>query len=95
MPTFKPSYVRELTEYPVGRRRLRYLLMAVLASLILNFEGQISPVVPLLLDDLGMTLRTYGLIAAVRSPPARSRPRSAAGWPTAGAGPCCWCRSCS
>jgi OPA family glycerol-3-phosphate transporter-like MFS transporter len=65
MPTFKPSYVRELTEYPVGRRRLRFLLMAVLASLILNFEGQISPVVPLLLDDLGMTLRTYGLIAAV------------------------------
>lgn len=36
--------------------------MAVLASLILNFEGQISPVVPLLLDDLGMTLRTYGLV---------------------------------
>jgi OPA family glycerol-3-phosphate transporter-like MFS transporter len=61
----KPSYVRELAEYPIGRRRLRFLLLAVMASLILNFEGQISPVVPLLLDDLDMSLRTYGLIAAV------------------------------
>jgi OPA family glycerol-3-phosphate transporter-like MFS transporter len=61
----RPSYVRELAEYPVGRRRLRYLFLAVLASLILNFEGQIAPVVPLLLDDLGMSLTTYGLIGAV------------------------------
>jgi MFS family permease len=61
----RPSYVRELSQYPVGRRRLRYLLLAVMASLILNFEGQISPVVPLLLSDLHMSLRTYGLIAAV------------------------------
>jgi MFS family permease len=61
----RPFYVRELTRYPVGIRRLRYLLMAVLASLILNFEGQIAPVVPLLLDDLHMTLTTYGAIGAV------------------------------
>jgi MFS family permease len=61
----KPSYVRELSRYPLGRRRWRYLLLAVLASLILNFEGQIAPVVPLLLSDLHMSLRTYGLIAAV------------------------------
>jgi MFS family permease len=61
----RPFYVRELTRYPVGARRMRYLLMAVLASLILNFEGQISPVVPLLLKDLHMTLTTYGAIGAV------------------------------
>ena len=61
----RPFYVRELTRYPVGIRRLRYLLMAVLASLILNFEGQIAPVLPLLLDDLHMTLTTYGAIGAV------------------------------
>jgi MFS family permease len=61
----RPFYVRELTKYPVGARRLRYLLMAVLASLILNFEGQISPVVPLLLKDLHMSLTTYGAIGAV------------------------------
>ncbi|GGQ83274.1 MFS transporter [Couchioplanes azureus] len=58
-------YVRELAQYPTGSRRRRYLLMAVLASLVVNFEGQISPVVPLLLDDLGMSLKAYGLIGAV------------------------------
>jgi MFS family permease len=61
----RPFYVRELAQYPVGARRLRYLLMAVLASLILNFEGQISPVIPLILADLHMSLKTYGLIGAV------------------------------
>jgi OPA family glycerol-3-phosphate transporter-like MFS transporter len=60
----RPFYARELTRYPVGARRMRYLLMAVLASLIVNFEGQIAPVVSLLLDDLDMTLATYGLIGA-------------------------------
>src|SRR5690242_15043453 len=61
----RPFYVRELARYPVGIRRMRYLLMAVLASLILNFEGQIAPVLPLILDDLHMSLQTYGLLAAV------------------------------
>jgi len=61
----RPFYARELTRYPVGARRTRFLLMAILASLILNFEGQIAPVVPLLLEDLEMTLATYGLIGAV------------------------------
>lgn len=61
----RPFYVRELTRYPTGSRRLRYLLMAVLASLIVNFEGQLSPLVPLLLEDLGMSLKTYGLIGAL------------------------------
>ncbi|WP_064745314.1 MFS transporter [Pseudonocardia acaciae] len=59
------SYVRQLTEYPVGARRIRILTMAVLAVLIGNYEAQIAPVVPLLLDDLHMSLATYGSVSAV------------------------------
>jgi MFS family permease len=57
-------YARELDGYPVGRRRIWLLLMAVLASLIASYESQISPVLPLLLKGLDMKLTTYGLIAA-------------------------------
>lgn len=59
-----PSYVRQLDEYPTGSRRLRILAMAVLASLICSYEGVIAPVVPLLLEDLRMSLATYGAISA-------------------------------
>jgi MFS family permease len=61
----KLSYVRQLDEYPTGRRRNVLLTMAVLASLITAYEATIAPVVPLLLPDLGMTLSTYGAISAV------------------------------
>jgi MFS family permease len=60
----RPFYVRELTRYPTGARRLWLVAMAVIASLIANYELQIAPVVPLLLEDLRMSLTTYGLIAA-------------------------------
>ncbi|WP_214325621.1 MFS transporter [Nonomuraea sediminis] len=56
-------YVRELDEYPTGSRRMKILTMAVLAILIGSYEGQIAPVVPLLLKDLHMTLATYGLVS--------------------------------
>jgi OPA family glycerol-3-phosphate transporter-like MFS transporter len=59
------SYVRELHEYPTGSRRLRVLAMAVLAILIGSYEAQIAPVVPLLLEDLHMSLATYGSVSAV------------------------------
>ena len=55
--------VRELDEYPTGSRRMKILTMAVLAILIGSYEGQIAPVVPLLLKDLHMTLATYGLVS--------------------------------
>ncbi|MCO1653751.1 MFS transporter [Pseudonocardia humida] len=58
------SYVRYLDSYPTGRRRAFLLTMAVLASLITSYEAAIAPVVPLLLDDLQMTLPTYGAISA-------------------------------
>ncbi|MFF1401436.1 MFS transporter [Streptomyces sp. NPDC058287] len=60
----KLSYVRELDEYPTGGRRMRILGMAVLAVLIGSYEGQIAPVVPLLLKDLHMSLSTYGMVSA-------------------------------
>jgi MFS family permease len=59
------SYVRELSEYPTGSHRRRILSMAVLASLIGSYEGQIAPVVPLLLEDLDMSLITYGSVSAL------------------------------
>ncbi|WP_436761356.1 MFS transporter [Streptosporangium sp. V21-05] len=61
----KPFYVRELTVYPTGRRRIWLLTIAVLASLIANFETTLSTILPLLLVDLNMSLQTYGLISAV------------------------------
>ncbi|NUO99243.1 MAG: MFS transporter [Nonomuraea sp.] len=60
----KPFYVRELSVYPVGRRRILLLAIAVLASLVANFETTLATILPLLMDDLGMSLTVYGLIAA-------------------------------
>ena len=59
------SYVRELDEYPTGARRMKILTMAVLAILIGSYEGQIAPVVPLLLKDLHMSLAAYGVVSAI------------------------------
>ncbi|GAA2392489.1 MFS transporter [Nonomuraea africana] len=61
----KPFYVRELTVYPVGTRRIRLLAVAVLASLVANFETTLATILPLLRADLDMSLEVYGLIAAV------------------------------
>ncbi|MFE7224543.1 MFS transporter [Nocardioides sp. NPDC057577] len=58
------SYRTLLTEYPVGARRRVLLAVVVLALFISAFEGQLAPVLPLLLEDLGMSLKTYGLITA-------------------------------
>jgi OPA family glycerol-3-phosphate transporter-like MFS transporter len=58
-------YARRLDRYPVGRRRIWLLLMAVIASLVGSYEAQISPVLPLLLKGLGMSLATYGVIAGI------------------------------
>ncbi|MFF3489724.1 MFS transporter [Streptomyces sp. NPDC002795] len=56
--------VRELDQYPDAKQRMRILSMAVLAVLIASYEGQIAPVVPLLLDDLDISLTTYGAVSA-------------------------------
>ncbi|WP_181138757.1 MFS transporter [Streptomyces sp. Ru73] len=56
--------MRELNEYPTAGQRMRILSMAVLAVLIASYEGQIAPVVPLLLEDLHISLSTYGTVSA-------------------------------
>ncbi|MGW0805920.1 MFS transporter [Nonomuraea sp. NPDC002799] len=61
----KPFYVRELSVYPVGRRRVLLLAIAVLASLVANFETTLATILPLLMVDLGMSLTVYGQIAAL------------------------------
>ncbi|MDF9716129.1 MFS transporter [Nocardioides sp. ChNu-99] len=55
---------RELQTYPTGARRRRLLAVVILALFISAYEGQLAPVLPLLLDDLGMSLRLYGLLTA-------------------------------
>jgi OPA family glycerol-3-phosphate transporter-like MFS transporter len=54
-----------LHEHPIGARRRLYLGVVVLAVFISAYEGQLAPVLPLLLADLQMSLQTYGLITAV------------------------------
>ncbi|MFG1707750.1 MFS transporter [Nonomuraea sp. M3C6] len=61
----KPFYVRELSVYPVGSRRIFLLAIAVLASLVANFETTLATILPLLMDDLSMSLTVYGQIAAL------------------------------
>lgn len=61
----KPFYARELTEYPTGGRRIKLVAVAVLACLIASFEAEMAPILPLLLEDLDMSLSTYGVVAAV------------------------------
>lgn len=60
-----PLYRSELQEYPVGGRRRILLSVVVLALFISAFEGQLAPVLPLLLPSLGMSLKTYSTITAV------------------------------
>ncbi|WP_017571103.1 MFS transporter [Nocardiopsis halotolerans] len=59
------SYRRLLHEYPTGARRRLLLAVVVLALFISAYEGQLAPILPLLLADLGLTLEAYGLITAV------------------------------
>lgn len=61
----KLFYARELTTYPVGSRRIRLLAVAVLATMIVSYEGAMAPVLPLILTDLHMSLTTYGTLGAM------------------------------
>lgn len=55
---------RELQTYPTGTRRRGLLAAAILAMFLTAYEGQLAPVLSLLLDDLGMPLSRYGVITA-------------------------------
>ncbi len=64
MGTSRLFYIRELDHYPLGRRRLFLLFVAVLATLIASYEAQIAPVLPLIMHDIGMTKEQYGWVVA-------------------------------
>nr|WP_255426622.1 MFS transporter [Pseudonocardia sp. C8] len=55
---------RELQTYPTGARRRALLAVAILALFLTAYEGQLAPILSLLLADIGMSLRMYGLITA-------------------------------
>nr|WP_187128397.1 MFS transporter [Brevibacillus massiliensis] len=55
---------RELTVYPTGGRRVWLLFIAILANFIASYEAQIAPVLPLLLNDLNISLAQYGMVSA-------------------------------
>lgn len=55
-------YIRELKEYPLGRRRYFLLFVAVLATMIASYEAQIAPVLPLIMKDIHMDTETYGVV---------------------------------
>ncbi|AMM32915.1 MFS transporter [Sinomonas atrocyanea] len=55
---------RLLHEFPTGWRRRVYVSVVILAVFISAYEGQLAPILPLLLSDLHMPLQTYGLITA-------------------------------
>ncbi len=60
----KLFYLRELDHYPVGRRRLFLLFVAVVATLVASYEAQIAPVLPLLMHDIGISKDQYGWVVA-------------------------------
>ncbi|RNB83652.1 MFS transporter [Brevibacillus nitrificans] len=65
MPKSTGLLSRELTEYPVGGKRIWLLFIAILANFIASYEAQIAPVLPLLLNDLNITLAQYGVVSAI------------------------------
>lgn len=55
---------RELTVYPTGARRRGLLAAVILALFLTAYEGQLAPILSLMLKDLGFSKVTYGLITA-------------------------------
>ncbi len=61
----KEAKRRELQKYPVGRYRVFLLFIVVFANIIASYEGNLAPIVPLLLEDLNMSVLLYGQLNAV------------------------------
>jgi nitrate/nitrite transporter NarK len=51
---------RTLTEYPIGSYRWTLLLLTVLAAILVSYEFQLAPVLPLLLPFLHLSKLGYG-----------------------------------
>lgn len=56
---------RTLKHYPQGWYRIFLLAIVVLANVAASYEGNLAPIVPLLLPFLGISSATYGLFAAI------------------------------
>jgi MFS family permease len=55
---------RYIVKYPVGWLRVGLLALVIIANIVANYEGELAPVVPLLLPDLHLSLTNYGFIVA-------------------------------
>ncbi|MCL8206798.1 MAG: MFS transporter [Actinomycetia bacterium] len=55
---------RDLTYYPRGWLQVWLMLLVVVANLVASYEGELAPVVPLLVPYLKITLTQYGYIVA-------------------------------
>ncbi|WAH37490.1 MFS transporter [Alicyclobacillus dauci] len=55
---------RYIMKYPVGWMRIGLLALVIIANIVANYEGELAPVVPLLLPDLHLTITNYGFIVA-------------------------------
>lgn len=58
-------FIRELDAYPTGRKRIFLLFVVILANFVANYEGQIAPVLSLILKDIGLSNPEYGLIVSL------------------------------
>lgn len=55
---------RQIVKYPVGWLRIGLLVLVIIANIVANYEGELAPVVPILLPYLHLTLTHYGYIIA-------------------------------
>lgn len=53
---------RDVTVYPRGWLQVGLLVLVIIANIVANYEGELAPVVPLLLPFLKLGLVSYGLI---------------------------------
>ena len=57
-------FFREVSTRPQGRRRHQAIGIIVLATFISAYEGQLAPILSLLLPELGLSPQTYGTLTA-------------------------------
>ncbi|GMA63765.1 MFS transporter [Alicyclobacillus fastidiosus] len=55
---------RYIMKYPVGWMRVGLLALVIIANIVANYEGELAPVVPIMLPDLHLSLTDYGFIVA-------------------------------
>lgn len=61
----KETKRRELHQYPKRRYRLFLLAIVVFANIVASYEGNLAPIVPLLLPHLDISATVYGQLNAI------------------------------